>query len=311
MTKGKIQSFLCTLGLLMLGVGFAYGQGLGDVRINEVLVVNQNSYVDDHGEHSSWVELYNTGYSNVNVGGAYLTVKRGDQRQTYRIPKNDARTLIAPQGYVIFFANGSSDRGTFHTNFLLDQTGYVALLDQGQNVVDSVTYQVAGQRADVSIGWLYDRDTKTAHFGPLPGITPMQGNEADEGILPSEKFRQRDPSGIVMSVTAMSVVFLALICLYLIFRAIGKANVRAAIRKEQQAAGIVAAADSPSAKSGGGRPELEMHGEVIAAISLALRRYDEDLHDIESRVLTINRVARVYSPWSSKIYGVSNFPKRN
>ncbi len=303
--RGLIIGLGGLLGLLG-GVGAAWGQGLGDVRINELLVVNQSSYVDDHGGHSSWLELHNTGYSSVNVGGAYLTVKYGDQRCTYRIPKNDARTLIAPQGYLIFFANGSSDRGTFHTNFLLDQTGYVALLDQGRNVVDSVRYDVTEQEADISIGWLKDVETQDLQFGILPGITPMQANEVEEGMLPSEKFRQRDPSGYVMALTAMSVVFLALIALYGIFRTIGKANVRAAIRKERAAVVQMPAEVKPLAK-----PELEMNGEVIAAISLALRRYDEDLHDIESHVLTINRVARVYSPWSSRIYGVSNFPNRN
>lgn len=157
----------------------SYAQGLKDIRINEVLVDNRTSYIDDHGNHVGWVELHNTGYSNVNIGGAYLTVRRGDAARTYRIPKNDARTLIAPQGYVIFFADSSSNRGTFHTNFVLDETGYLAVLDQGGNLVDSVVYDVNAQLPDVSIGWLAD-DGRGESFGPLPGITPMQANEIEE-----------------------------------------------------------------------------------------------------------------------------------
>lgn len=305
----RIRRIVTTLSVVLLGLVAtftkAYGQGLKDIRINEVLVVNENSYVDDHGHHSSWIELYNSGYSSVNVGGAYLSVKVGDDTKTYRIPKNDARTQIAPQGYVIFFANGSSNKGTFHTNFVLDQTGYIALLDQGRNLIDSVKYDVAAQQTDVSIGWLKDMDTKEESFGPLPGNTPMQANEIEEGMLPSEKFRLRDPSGIVMALTAMSVVFSALVVLYLIFRTIGKFNVRAALRKER-----VAVAEMPQEAKVAAKPELEISGEEIAAISLALRRYDEDMHDIESHVLTINRVARAYSPWSSKIYGLNNQPDR-
>lgn len=305
----RIRRIVTTLSVVLLGLVAtftkAYGQGLKDVRINEVLVVNENSYVDDHGHHSSWIELHNSGYSSVNVGGAYLSVKIGDDTKTYRIPKNDARTQIAPQGYVIFFANGSSNKGTFHTNFVLDETGYIALLDQGRNLIDSVTYDVSAQQTDVSIGWLKDMDTKEEAFGPLPGNTPLQANEIDEGMLPSEKFRLRDPSGIVMALTAMSVVFSALVVLYLIFRTIGKFNVRAALRKER-----AAVAEMPQEAKATAKPELEISGEEIAAIALALRRYDEDMHDIESHVLTINRVARAYSPWSSKIYGLNNQPDR-
>jgi len=33
--------------------------------------------------------------------------------------------------------------------------------------------------------------------------------------------------------------------------------------------------------------------------------YDE-VHDNESNVITIKRIERRYSPWSSKIYGVNN-----
>lgn len=47
-------------------------------------------------------------------------------------------------------------------------------------------------------------------------------------------------------------------------------------------------------------------GEEAAAISMALYLYINDLHDEENRVLTIRKISRRYSPWSSKIYGVTN-----
>ena len=209
---------LLILLCLAVSASALHAQGLKDIRINEVLVDNRTSYVDDHGNHVGWIELHNTGYSSVNIGGAYLTVKQGDATRTYRIPKNDARTQIAPQGYVIFFADSTSNRGTFHTNFVLDETGYIAFMDQGKNVMDSVVYDVKAQLPDVSIGWSFHPKTGDLTFGPLPGITPMQANETEEVMPAAEKFRQRDPSGAVMAITAMSVVFSALILLYLFFR---------------------------------------------------------------------------------------------
>ena len=52
-------------------------------------------------------------------------------------------------------------------------------------------------------------------------------------------------------------------------------------------------------------------GEIVAAIGMALRQYEGDLHDTESNILTIRRVAQTYSPWNSKIYGTENWPIKN
>ncbi len=48
-------------------------------------------------------------------------------------------------------------------------------------------------------------------------------------------------------------------------------------------------------------------GEVNAAIATALMIYLNEQHDEESNVITIKRVTKVYSPWSSKIYGLNNY----
>ena len=55
---------------------------------------------------------------------------------------------------------------------------------------------------------------------------------------------------------------------------------------------------------------LPIEGNVTAAISLALNLYFNELHDEESNILTIKQVRKAYSPWSSKIYSVTqNWPK--
>lgn len=48
-----------------------------------------------------------------------------------------------------------------------------------------------------------------------------------------------------------------------------------------------------------------LSGEVNAAIGMALLMFFDEQHDEESNIITIKRVARTYSPWSSKIYGTS------
>ena len=51
-----------------------------------------------------------------------------------------------------------------------------------------------------------------------------------------------------------------------------------------------------------------VNDEVAAAISMALSLYLQDVHDYERAVVTIQKVMRPYSPWSSKIYGLRQIP---
>jgi len=48
--------------------------------------------------------------------------------------------------------------------------------------------------------------------------------------------------------------------------------------------------------------------EEVAAIATALKIYA--LHDRESEVLTILNIKRAYSPWNSKIHGLTQLPDR-
>ncbi len=44
-------------------------------------------------------------------------------------------------------------------------------------------------------------------------------------------------------------------------------------------------------------------GEIAAAISVAIYMYLDEKHDKENAILTIKQARKMYSPWSSKIYG--------
>ena len=47
------------------------------------------------------------------------------------------------------------------------------------------------------------------------------------------------------------------------------------------------------------------NGDIVA-IAMALHLFYDEVHDNESNVITIKRIERRYSPWSSKIYGINN-----
>ncbi|AFH49141.1 Hypothetical protein IALB_1431 [Ignavibacterium album JCM 16511] len=114
----------------------------------------------------------------------------------------------------------------------------------------------------------------------------------------SELFMKIDPYGIGMTVIGYVIVFIALFLLYIVFYNLTKiltSNLKRMLRKEGH--------------SVSNDQSLEISGEVNAAIAAALYLYYDELHDQENTVLTINRVSRTYSPWSSKIYSLRQYPR--
>lgn len=113
----------------------------------------------------------------------------------------------------------------------------------------------------------------------------------------AKAFGATDPYGIAMTIIAMGVVFLSLVLLYVIFKNVSKLYGRETKKKDV------------SLKTEGVESEVETSGEVNAVIALALHLYRSQLHDNEDPIITMKRVARTYSPWSSKIYGLTRPPR--
>ena len=116
----------------------------------------------------------------------------------------------------------------------------------------------------------------------------------------AEEFGKMDPSGIAMTLIAMTVVFIALILLYLTFKYVAKlynVDMKKRLRKSR-----------PGMEASGTMEDIP--GETLAAISLALHLYHEQMLGLEDAVMTFKKAAKNYSPWSSKIYGISRTPNR-
>lgn len=279
------------------------------IVINEVLVDNQDNFQDDYGVHSGWVEIFNTSYNSVNLAGCYLKVSSepGDTL-SYFIPKGDVLTAISPRQHALFWADGAPRRGTFHTNFVLSKTrdNWVGLYDSGRKLLDEVVVPAGVLKTDQSYArvsdgadqWEVKDDSETKY------VTPSTNNQTLEGNPKMDKFEQHDSAGLGMTITAMTVVFIGLILLYISFRIIGKVAVKLRKRNAMKAQNVT---DKQEAKE---RGLGEAPGEVIAAISMALHEAQGADHDVEETILTLSRVKRSYSPWSSKIYTLRETPHK-
>lgn len=287
----RLSRGLLAVVLLVIAVGVR-AQSAADLRINEVLVENQSNYIDDFGQHSPWIEIYNKAYNSVNIGGLYLTNDL-ENPTMYQIPKGDPITLIAPQNYIIFWADNHSTRGIRHLNFDLRNSKLVALFDaNGKTLIDVVELNDV-QRVDTTFGRISDGGIQ---WGYLEKSTPGANNNTKVAVTSAEKFGAMDPFGVGMAVIAMTVVFSALAILYIFFKNVARLyGIQwSRLFSKKQIASIEVA-----------NPE-ELTGEVSAAIAMALHLYRNQLHDHENTILTIKKVAKTYSPWSSKIYGVLN-----
>lgn len=102
---------------------------------------------------------------------------------------------------------------------------------------------------------------------------------------------------LTLAVVGYLTVFFALVIMYFVYNNIPKLinlKTRHKLRRE----GKIKEAEK----------ELTVTGEVNAAISMALYLYLNE-HDEESHTLTIKKVQRSYTPWSSRIYSVNDYYK--
>ena len=304
MNKKRIGIFITLVAVVCLGLN---AQRATSLKINEVLVTNEQNYQDDYGLHNAWIEIFNTSFASVNIEGCYLTNDK-DNPTKYPIPKGDVLTLIKPRQHILFWADGMPNRGTFHVSFTLDPSkeNYIALYDSnGKTLIDEITVP-AGMLADQS----YAREEDGSANWVIKGggehsyVTPSTNNMTLDKNEKIENFKKHDADGFGMAIIAMSVVFIGLILLYVSFKIVGNIAVKLGKRNAMKAIGIT---DKVEAKE----KNLGSHsGEEAAAIAMALHDFMNDAHDVEDMILTINKVKRTYSPWSSKIYTLRQTPKR-
>ncbi|MCF8296292.1 MAG: OadG family protein [Saprospiraceae bacterium] len=104
---------------------------------------------------------------------------------------------------------------------------------------------------------------------------------------------------LMVAAVGYVIVFFALVLLVFVFSNIPKL-LNISIRKRLRKQGKIIDSESE---------DFSITGDVNAAISMALYLYFSELHDDESNVLTIKKVSKVYSPWSSKIYGLNSYKR--
>lgn len=324
----KILSIF-TLALVLFAYGKASAQSPVDIRINEVQRENLTGAVDEQGNRCGWVELFNTAFGMVDVAGFYITDDKANPTK-FMIPKGNTATQVPLRKYFVLYADGNLTAGPFHMfsldgvkNLYLYATDGTTLLDEIQIPDNLPADRSFGRVADGKgqhepLNWSKQSYRKNHEdnligqdggFAVLSYPTPGQTNTTEAVETKSEKMGKQDPYGGILSMIAMSVVFLCLIILYLCFRSIGKRSVRKA---EAEKSAKDAPAKAPVAKAAATLP-TEINEEIIAAIAIACHLYqngvDNTIHDVESNVLTFNQDLLRNSPWGARSLTLKQDPR--
>ena len=277
------------------------------MRINEYLVENTTDFQDDFGQQNAWIELFNTSYGTVDIGGCYLSNDPNNLKK-YVIPRGDVLTKIKPRQHVLFWADEQPFRGTFHVNFDLKNSDVIYFVSSdGRTIIDQIKVKkdlpenVTYGRVNDGIG---SNNGDGEGWAVMTRTSPSTNNAGVDAESKSDRMERLDPYGWIMTITAMGVVFCALIILAIIFTYIGKLSVKRGQDKATKAAEDKGEA-APVAKA------EDYSAEAFAAISMALHLYIEEneAHDEESFTITLQNETRKYSPWSSKIYGLRQPPQ--
>ena len=109
--------------------------------------------LDEDGDSSDWIEIYNPTGQTVHLGGWYLT-DNADNLEQWQFP---AGVALNPGQFLVVFASGkdrASAMAELHTNFQLDAEGeYLALVESdGVTIAHEYSPKFPKQLTDVSYG---------------------------------------------------------------------------------------------------------------------------------------------------------------
>ena len=267
-------------GLLLASTASMFGQGAKNIRLNEVLTNNTTSILDEFGQREAWIELENTSFTTYNIRGMYFTTDRKvlDPNMSVPerikrmsvIPSGDSRTQIGGRQHLLFFCNSNPAQGKLHLSLKVPVS------------------------EPFWIGFCNKWSVKSAE-NVTPGIENfIQTDETKDAYL-----KREDPHGLGITLLAMGIVFFCLAILFVFFWIFG-----AIMRHLDTAKKVVntqpikpitktveVTHDLAHATGNILQDGLKTRGKdkevYIAVISMALKQYQDDVHDVESGIITI------------------------
>ena len=301
-----MNRFALLCGVLLSATSTLFGQGAKNIVISEVLTNNTASIQDEFGERKAWIELENTSFTTYNIRGMYITTDRSvlDPKMSVPdrikrmsiIPNGEPRTSIGGRQHLVFFCNSNPAKGKLHLTVKvpMSEPVWIALYNgNATDLIDSVS--VPALNADQS----FARSGQKWSVKKAENVTPGIENFIKTDETKDAKLKREDPHGFGITLLAMGIVFFCLAVLFVFFWLFGLVMRHMETAKKvanQQPIKPITKTVEKTMEVGHKTGVMLKEGfdtkgidrEVyMAVIGLALRQYEDDIHDVESGVITI------------------------
>jgi hypothetical protein len=162
-----------------------------DLAINELMAVNNHTVTDEDADFDDWIEFYNTTDYTINTQGLFLS----DDSQN---PKKWALPVvyIAPNDYLIIWADEDTLETELHTNFKLDGLGENLILSYADGtIIDSLSFGI--QQELISYGRF---PNGTGEFIEMLPTYNEENSNLDAPLLSSELFIYPIPADDIFNI---------------------------------------------------------------------------------------------------------------
>ncbi len=166
------------------------------VVINEFMASNDNFLLDEDGDNSDWIELYNTTSSPINLKDYYLSDDVNDLTQ-WALPDIN----IQANGFILLFASDkdrSNPSSELHTNFKIKSSGEALFLSYNNTIVHTIPS--ISLNTNTSYGYYSDGNTPLVVFSHP---TPAAPNNPSTGLANQLSFSQE--GGVYESVFDLTI----------------------------------------------------------------------------------------------------------
>ena len=313
------------------------------IKLNEVMTQNETSMIDEYGARNAWVEIANISHSTYNIRGMYVTTDRSVLNKKMsvpervsrmsQIPNGDSRTNLSGRQIILLQLGSQPTQGALHFSVKVNanEPTWIALYNgNATQLIDSVTVPVLG--ADQSYARIANNGNASDwEIKSADRVTPGIQNQTTVSESKVEKFKREDPHGFGMAIMAMGIVFLCLALLWIFFTIFGLAarhmETAKKVAHKQPIKPITQTVEKTIeiAHTTGNilQDGFKMKGKDIevymAVIGMALRQYEEDVHDIESGVITIkpkdtnwddeySQMTQLHEPFAPTSHDYSRIP---
>ena len=154
------MKYIITFFSILFAINLSFSQS---IRINEV--VSSNSlFIDDDGDYSDWIELYNDSSETISLKSWYIS----DDKEDFKKWKFPERQIKAGEYFLIFASDKDKDSKYVHTNFKISSKGEtIYLSNQNEELIDEI--EVPKLNSDISYGISITNNNKVYFSNTTPG----------------------------------------------------------------------------------------------------------------------------------------------